>query len=159
MRATMTTAGLPPADRPTVLIVESDVLIRQPMAEYLRECGYKVREAGNTDEALRIIKAWTTMPQVVLANTQAPGTLDGFGLAKWIRENLPGIRIILTGTVASQAKEAGDLCEEGPHLKKPYDPQHLLDRIKRALAGRERSNKPGPQASLKRSAQSRTGIG
>jgi DNA-binding response OmpR family regulator len=155
----MTAADLPPAERATLLIVESDVLIRQPIAEYLWECGYKVLEAGNTDEALLIINAWATTPEIALANAQAPGTLDGFGLAKWIRVNRPGIRAILSGTVANQAKEAGDLCEEGPHLMKPYDPQHLLDRIKRALAGRERSNKPGPQASLKRSAQSRTGWG
>ena len=36
-------------------MVESDVLVRQPIAEYLRQCGYKVIEARDTDEALLIL--------------------------------------------------------------------------------------------------------
>ena len=54
-----------PGKRPTLLIVESDILVRHPIAEYLRECGYKVLEAGNTDEALFIIDAWATTPDIV----------------------------------------------------------------------------------------------
>jgi DNA-binding response OmpR family regulator len=140
IRTQMKAAGLPPAERPTLLMVESDVLVRQPIAEYLRECGYVVLETANTDEAVIIIKETTTV-DIVLADAQAPGKLDGFGLAKWIRVSHRRIKVILSGTVAKQAKEAGDLCEEGPHLMKPYHPQHLADRIKRALAERDRANK------------------
>ena len=32
--------------RGTVLLAEGDVLVRMPIAEYLRDCGYKVVEAG-----------------------------------------------------------------------------------------------------------------
>jgi DNA-binding response OmpR family regulator len=146
-----------PVQRPTLLVVESDVLVRQPIAEYLRECGYKVLEARNTDEALLIIDAWATTPDIALVEAQAPGRLDGFGLAKWIRENRRGTRVILSGTTANQAKEAGDLCEKGPHLAKPYDPQLLLGRIKRALAARDRPVRPGPKGSLRWLAKARTG--
>jgi hypothetical protein len=58
-----------------------------------------------------------------------------------MRENQPSAKVILAGTVANEAKEAGDLCEEGPLLSKPYDPQLLVDRIKRAVATRDRINK------------------
>ena len=109
-------------------------------------------EAGNTDEALLIINAWTTTPDIVLADAQAQGRLDGFGLAKWIRENRRGIKVILSGTVANQAKEAGELCEQGPRLSKPYDPQQLIDRIKRALAVRDRPSRPRPKGSIKQPA-------
>ena len=74
---------------PYILMVEPDVLVRQPIAEYLRECGYKVVETGNTDEALLIANAGTMTIDVVLADAQAPGKLDGFGLARWMRENRP----------------------------------------------------------------------
>jgi DNA-binding response OmpR family regulator len=132
----MNARGLSPTERQTVLVVEADVLIRRPIAEYLRGCGYLVLEAENTDEALAIIKERVTTVDIVLADAQAPGTLDGFGLAKWIRENNRGTRVILSGTVAKQAKEAAHLCEQGPHSAKPYDPQQLVDRIKRGLAAR-----------------------
>ena len=122
------------SDSPYVLMVEPDVIARQPIAEFLRECGYNVVETGNTDGALLIVNAGAMTIDVVLVDAQAPGKLDGFGLARWIREHRPSAKVILAGTVANEAKEAGDLCEEGPFLSKPYDPQLLVDRIKRALA-------------------------
>lgn len=64
-------------DRPTILMVESDVLIRLPVAEYLRECGYRVVECGNTDEALLILNAEVATIDVVLADAQAPGNWTG----------------------------------------------------------------------------------
>jgi CheY-like chemotaxis protein len=35
----------------TVPVVESDILVRQPIATYLRDCGYRVLEAVNGTEA------------------------------------------------------------------------------------------------------------
>jgi hypothetical protein len=35
----------------TILVVEDEVLIRLPLAEYLRDCGYRVFEASNVAEA------------------------------------------------------------------------------------------------------------
>ena len=120
-------------------MVEPDILVRQPIAEYLRNCGYKVIEAEKTDEALLILTTGGIRVDIVFAAVQAPGKLDGFGLARWIRENRSRVKVILAGTVATEAKEAASLCEEGPHLMKPYDPQHLVRQIKRALAARDRA--------------------
>jgi len=55
-------------------------------------------------------------------------------LATWIRANYAGVQVILAGTVDAATEKAGDLCEDGPALSKPYAPQLLLDRIRRALA-------------------------
>ena len=38
---------------PVVLLVEGDIIVRHPLAEYLRECGFTVFEASNGDEAER----------------------------------------------------------------------------------------------------------
>lgn len=67
-----------------VLLVEDEVLIRMVVADYLRECGYRVLEAGNADDAFKILT--TNEPiDVVCTDVQMPGTLDGFGLSRWIR--------------------------------------------------------------------------
>ena len=46
-------------DRPdvqqTILVVEDEVLVRMPIAQYLRDCGYKVIEAVNADEAITVL--------------------------------------------------------------------------------------------------------
>jgi CheY-like chemotaxis protein len=125
---------------PTVLMVEADVLVRQPIAEYLRKCGFRVLEAGETGEALLILTSERMTIDIVLADARAPGKLDGFGLAIWIRKNRPIVKVILAVTVTNEAKQAERLCEEGPYLTKPYDPQHLIDQIKRALAARDRAD-------------------
>jgi CheY-like chemotaxis protein len=39
----------------TVLVVEDDVLIRMPISQYLRDCGYRVIEAANADEAMAVL--------------------------------------------------------------------------------------------------------
>jgi DNA-binding response OmpR family regulator len=75
-----------------------------------------------------------------------PGSVDGFSLARWIRENRPGLEVVLVGTPERAANAAGELCEEGPTLAKPYEPQILVDRIKQLLAARaRRSGSRGPR--------------
>ena len=129
------------SERPTVLLVEPDVLVRQPTSEYLRQCGYRVLECGNTDEALLVLKVAKMTVDIALSDAKAPGKRDGFGLARWLRKNRPAVTVILVGTIATEANKAGDLCQEGPHLAKPYEPQLLFDRIKRALAARDRATR------------------
>jgi hypothetical protein len=40
-------------------------------------------------------------------------------------------RCDLAGTPEKAAHEAGDLCEKGPHLTKPYEPSQVVDWIKK----------------------------
>src|SRR4051794_33305168 len=69
-----------------ILVVEDDVLVRLPISEYLRQCGYRVLEAANADEALRILKnGGDDQVDVVLTDIEMPGSIEGFGLSKWIR--------------------------------------------------------------------------
>ena len=122
----------------TVLVVEDEVLIRVVIAEYLRECGFKVVEAVNADEALLVLQHAELTIDVVFSDIEMPGSMDGFALSKWVRANRPGTEVILAGSPGRAAHAAGDLCEEGPMLAKPYDHQVVLDRIRRLLAGRKR---------------------
>jgi hypothetical protein len=46
------------------------------------------------------------------------------------------VDIVLAGTPESAAHAAGELCEQGPHLMKPYEPKVVLDRLKGLLAAR-----------------------
>jgi DNA-binding response OmpR family regulator len=125
---------------PCVLIVDADILVRHPLAEYLRECGYRVVQAAYTDEVRALFtRSRRRVIDVVLADVNAPGAENAFALATWIRAHHARVQVILAGTVDAAAERAGDLCEDGPTLSKPYDPQLLLDRIRRALATRDQA--------------------
>jgi CheY-like chemotaxis protein len=122
-----------PAPPPVILVVEDDVLVRTVVAAYLRECGFDVVEAGSADEAIRVLQADIGV-DIVFSDVNMPGSLDGFGLAQWLRRERPGLKIILTSGAARTAKEAGDLCEHGPMLAKPYAHAELERHIRTLLA-------------------------
>lgn len=121
----------------TVLVVEDEVIVRMNISEYLRQCGYKVIEAAHADEALVVLKDKSVQVDLVFADLQTSGTMDGFALSRWVRQNRPEIDILLAGTIDRATEKAAEICEDGP-LPKPYHPQLLLDRIKRLRARRPR---------------------
>ena len=127
-----------PATANTVLVVEDEVLLRLVIAEYLRDCGYKVIEAADADEAIVVLKQDHLQIDVLFSDIEMPGAMDGFGLAQWTRSNRPGVEVILTGSVPRAVDKAANLCEEGT-LPKPYEPQFVHDRIRRLLAARPRN--------------------
>ena len=124
---------------PTVLVVEDEVLIRLVIADYLRECGYRVHEAVNAEEAVAILQSPEVSVDVVFSDVEMPGTMDGFGLARWTRANKPGTQVILTSGAERSADIAATLCEAGPLLKKPYPSKDVVDRIKQLTFKARRS--------------------
>jgi CheY-like chemotaxis protein len=122
----------------TILVVEDEVLVRMPISQYLRDCGYRVIEAANAEEAVAVLSHTETVVvvDVVFTDIEMPGALDGFGLAKWVREHRPGVDVILTGTLSRAVGQAEELCEQGP-LPKPYDAQVVHNHIRRLLAARK----------------------
>jgi CheY-like chemotaxis protein len=119
----------------TVLIAEDDVLIRMPMAEFLRGCGYRVLEAKSIDEAILLIEGAMFAPEVVVSNAELAG--DCFGIARWIRENQPSLTLLLTGTPKRAVDVAASPCENAP-LPSPNDLQILHRRLSRLIANRNR---------------------
>jgi len=121
----------------TVLLVEGDVLIRMPVAEYLRECGYRVMEAANVDEAVAVLDAAELQIDVIFVSVDTGGSIGGFELVRLARKKRSRIRTVLAGTPKRAADAAGDLCEEVPHLRKPYHPQVIERQIRSLLATRD----------------------
>jgi CheY-like chemotaxis protein len=130
-RAAAERPASPPA--PIILLVEANALTRMAVAGYLRECGYQVAEADGAAEAKRLLQAGAA-PQVAFIDLDVSGEFDGFGLAQWIRAERPDVKVLLTSGVRRTAKTAGDLCEHGPHLAKPYEHSDLESQIRRLLA-------------------------
>jgi CheY-like chemotaxis protein len=125
--------------RNTVLVVDNDVLVRMPICDYLRDCGYRVLEAATAEEAMVILQKQDIHVDVVLTDIEMPaGQPNGFAFATWARSIRPGLDVVLASTPERAARAAGELCEQGPLLARPYESQLVLQRIKRLLATRAR---------------------
>jgi CheY-like chemotaxis protein len=115
----------------TILVVDGNVIERTVISDYLRHCGYRVIEAHDASEAQQALNQEGFNVDVILSDLELPGETNGFQLASWVRTNMPGVKVVLSAAIERTANAVGDLCEEGPHLAKPYDPLMVLDHIKR----------------------------
>jgi CheY-like chemotaxis protein len=128
-----------PVDGPgAVLVVDDEVLIRMALSEYLRDCGYTVREAASAEEAQDVLLAGHHV-DILFSDIRLPGQ-DGVALATWARANFPSVSVFLASGYVQAAQEAANLCNdlnlEGPVLTKPYDYQGLASQIRTALVKR-----------------------
>jgi CheY-like chemotaxis protein len=120
----------------TILVVEDEVLIRLSVCDFLRECGYRVLEAGTGEEAQAIFGSGEPI-EVLFSDIDLGSGINGFMLATWVRANYPTVRIVLASGITRMAQETGHLCD-GPLLQKPYSYAALADHIKRLLAAFDR---------------------
>lgn len=123
----------------TVVLVDSDAVVRASLGAYLRECGLRVLEAGDVEEARIIMSAHHEGVDAILCDGGTIGTRESFELVTWARQRHGDVAVLVAGTVSAAARLASEICEKGPHLAKPYDHSVVVDVIRRALAGRVRS--------------------
>lgn len=135
-------SSVPASQVETILVVDGDVLIRMFIAGFLRDCGFKIIEAANADEALKILQQAEVQIDLVFTDVDLPGEMDGFGLSQWIRQTLPGVEVMLSGSPARAAHAVAGLCNSGSVVSKPYDANAVLDEIRRLLATRGRRPSP-----------------
>jgi CheY-like chemotaxis protein len=109
----------------SVLVVEDDRQLLSLLAEFIRACGYDVLEANTADEAIGLLTSGAARADIIFSDILLPGTINGFGLAKWVRRNHPAARILLTsGYTNGEPSDAAQL-HDGPLLHKPYHLKEL----------------------------------
>ena len=123
----------------SILVIDGDIISRHAIADYLRHCGYAVVEAANTDEAMTALAEAALGIDVILCDIAAIGERSGFELAQWVRDNRPELEVRLAGTLDGAVKTAADLCETGPHLRRPYEPTAVVDYVRQLRAARDRA--------------------
>ena len=102
------------------------------IADYLRDCGYRIFEAGTTDEAIQVLRAEPRI-DIVFTDIQMPGDRNGFDLCRWVYDHMPRVKVILTSGGINAADVAEDLCHAGPLMGKPYHLHEVLARIRALL--------------------------
>lgn len=123
----------------TVLLLESDPTARAKLADYLRDCGYRVVETVNTDEAAKYLASDGAL-DFALIDAAAPGAISAFAIAADIRRMRSRADVVLVGSIAAAAQSAAEMCDNGPGLKRPYDPSAVVDLIRQGRARRQRDH-------------------
>lgn len=127
----------------TILVVDDAAQIRDFVADYvLRPNGYHVLMAENGEQALELARR--EHPDLIVSDIKMPG-VTGLDLARTIQAEQPHVPIILitaegSEAIAQQALRAG----VADYFIKPFDPEELLDSIRRALAERRQDGLQAP---------------
>ena len=117
----------------TILAVDDSASIRQMVAFTLKGAGYDVVEAGDGQDGLD--KAKSKSINLVLTDQNMP-KMDGLTLIKSLRA-LPQYKavpiLMLTTEAGDDMKAQGKAAGATGWLVKPFDPQKLLDVVKKVL--------------------------
>ncbi|MDG4551687.1 MAG: PAS domain S-box protein [Candidatus Contendobacter sp.] len=135
--------SLPPSPRllapaegaETILVVEDEARVRRLACRYLRDLGYPVLEAADTQEAIAILETEPDI-QMVFSDIVMPGDLNGYDLAHWMAVHRPAAKCLLTTGRCERAHAASaDDPPSIPVLAKPYSKRQLAHWIRQRLNG------------------------
>ena len=114
-------------DRPVVLVVEDDSLVRLVVVLAVEQAGFAVLEAANADEALVLLEAEPAI-RVVFTDVKMPGPLNGLALARRVRDTWPGVVVVVTS--GNAWVDPSELPPGAQFLPKPY----LVERFTALIA-------------------------
>jgi PAS domain S-box-containing protein len=119
----------------TILLVEDDEEVRQVATRILRKNGYRVLEASNGAEALKVCEAESLPVDLIVTDIVMP-EMGGSELAERIRETQPDARILFTSGYTEDAVVRQSFLQEGEaFMEKPFTPALLSQKAKEMLAG------------------------
>ena len=118
--------------RSCLLLVEDDTLVRMTVAMMLEDDGFGVVEAGNADEAWRLINGGLRVDAVVTDVDLGHGP-TGVQMVEGLRDVLPDVAVIfITGRPTSMAGRA--LGPREALLSKPFQGSDLSDTLRSLVA-------------------------
>lgn len=125
----------PPQGHSTLLVVEDETALRMVIVRALEHHGYRVLQAADGSEALRLWESQLPIVDLLLTDVVMPEGIDGLDLTSRLRKVRPNLPVILmTGYSAELLKRGNEVPPGVRFLQKPCGPQELLKAIRLALA-------------------------
>ena len=118
----------------TILVVEDEPSLRILMRAVLEPHGYRVLEAANGVDALRVWDEHKGSVQLLLTDIMMPEGISGVELAARLRQYSPELRVIFTSGYSADIAGGQLHLQEGQNfIQKPSSPQQLLETVRRCL--------------------------
>ena len=102
-------------EKPVVLVVEDEAIIRMETVQAVKDAGFAVLDAPNTDKAMTILEARRDI-RAVFTEIRVAGHRNGIELGRTIAERWPLISLLMT----SGTPKADDFPVDWHYIQKPY---------------------------------------
>jgi CheY-like chemotaxis protein len=122
-----------PMPSESIVVVDSEPIVRNVMSEILRRAGYQVRATGEPDTAFEMVRQ--QRPDLVITNVFLRGSRSRDVMQR-LRSEIPNIRILLVSglpddEVVRTVKDGFDA------FPKPFTAQALNEKVREVLTGEE----------------------
>jgi signal transduction histidine kinase/ActR/RegA family two-component response regulator len=118
----------------TVLVVEDDPRVRELSLQRVEGLGYVTLEAANAAAAIAILEKQHV--DLLFSDIGLGRGLSGFELARWVRKNRPGTKVLLTTGHASGVAAEESTRDGFQILHKPYNRLQLAVALQDVLSAK-----------------------
>ena len=126
----------------TVLVVDDEARVRALARDILVGAGYRVLEAEDGEDALRVAEGHPGTIHVLLTDVMMPG-INGKQLADRLSVLRPDMKMIfMSGRAAEVISDAGVLIPVDSFLAKPFTVDRLLNKVRERLEYRSPFSRP-----------------
>ena len=125
-----------PRGSETVLLVEDEPSVRNLAHRLLNQQGYKVLEATNGEEALRVFHGHMGVKIHLLLTDVVMPQMGGKELADQLKILQPDVKVLYTSGYTDNAIVHHGVLDPGTHfLQKPFSPKTLSHKVREVLDG------------------------
>ena len=115
-----------------ILIVDDEERMRKLIKDFLMQKNYKILEAGDGEEALKVFEENQNKISVILLDVMMP-KLDGWSVLRQIRQTSKVPIIMLTARGEEQDELFGFELGVDEYISKPFSPKILVARVEALL--------------------------
>jgi CheY-like chemotaxis protein len=116
----------------TILVVDDDQWVRVLTRDVLAREGYRVLEAADGQDAIRVAAEHPGPIHLLLADVVMPG-MNGCELAAGLLRLLPGMKVLFMSAYDRDFLVTHGLNPIGPVITKPFTTEYLCRRVLMAL--------------------------
>jgi CheY-like chemotaxis protein len=117
--------------RPAVLVVEDEPVTRLNAMDMVEAAGCEAIGVFNADEAVRLLETRTDI-RVVFTDIHMPGSMDGLGLTRLMKDRWPSVPVLVASGQTSIAP--ADLPRGVRFFAKPYLPLQIEVALRELIA-------------------------
>lgn len=126
----------------TILVVDDEAQVRTLARDILLGAGYRVLEAEDGEQALRVAEDHPGAIHILLTDIMMPG-INGKELADRFMVARPDAKaIFMSGRAAEVINDAGVLIPVDAFLAKPFTVERLLNKVRERLEYRSPFSRP-----------------